>query len=67
MVKYEVWGRKEVGQGERARLSHGLASEADATEELKKLKAEGYKDSIITQRPTVYGRISGLQRQGLTE
>jgi hypothetical protein len=67
MAKYEVWGRKEIGRGKRQRLAHGLASETRARRELEKLKAEGYKDAIITQRPPTYGGISGIQRQGRTE
>ena len=64
MAKYEIWGRKEIGLGKRRRLAYGFSTESAAREALEKLKAEGFEDSVITQRPPPYGRISGLQRGG---
>lgn len=64
MARYEIWGRMEFGRGKRQRLAYGFSAENDAREALEKLKAEGYKDSIIAQRPPAYGHISGIQREG---
>jgi hypothetical protein len=64
MVRYEVWGRKELGQGKRLRLAHGLTTERGARTAREGLKAEGFKDAVIVQRPAKYGRTIGVQRQG---
>lgn len=66
MVKYEVWGRKEVGR-KRQRLAYGFESEASARKELEELRTEGRIDLIIAQRSPTYGRISGIQAQGRSE
>lgn len=60
-VKYEVWGRKKLGQGRRVRLAYALENEADAKAARDRLKAGGFGDALIVQRPPKYGRNSGLQ------
>jgi hypothetical protein len=65
VAKYEVWGRKEVGKGQRYRLAFGFSTEADARSADAKLKAQGFQDTVVVQRPPRYGCIAGLQKTGL--
>jgi len=65
MAKYEVWGRQAIGQTKRNRLASGFSTEAEARKVLTKLKAQGFSDAVVVQRPPQFGRIKGLLKSGL--
>jgi hypothetical protein len=55
MAKYEVWGRQAIGQSKRNRLASGFSTEAEARKVLTKLKAQGFSDAVVVQRPPQFG------------
>ena len=59
-VKFEVWGRKVVGKGQRLRLRFNLDSQASADRAVSQLRREGYADLVLMQRPLSYGRVKGI-------
>jgi hypothetical protein len=64
-VSFDVWGRTSLGQS-RKRLSKTFKTEAEARTAMRKLKAKGFIDVVIAQRPVRYGNVKGLQRKGRT-
>jgi hypothetical protein len=62
-VSFDVWGRTGPGQS-RKRLSKTFKTEAEARTAMSKLKAQGFTDVVIAQRPVKYGTVKGLQRKG---
>ena len=61
-VKFEVWGHKVVGKGQRLRLRFNLDSRASADWAVSELRREGYADLVLSQRPPSYGRLKGIQK-----
>ena len=51
VVKYEIWGRKQIGKGKRRRLAFGFSNEGDAQAAKTDCVAKGWLDCILAQRP----------------
>ena len=49
MAKYEIWGRKEWGKGNRKKIAYDIPTHDEAKSLRKVLIEGGYKDCIICQ------------------
>jgi hypothetical protein len=65
MDKYEIWGRKEWGKGERKKIAYNIPDQDEAKSLRKVLMAVGYHDCIIcrTQKPYAPGLEIGRKRR----